>query len=289
MRIALLLFLMPIVCWAWGFQGHRIIADIAEKRLTPTTRTLLKPIQYLTRLQQLSIWPDTIRHYQPHTVDWHYTTAGQSLPNMPPTFKAPGHLPQALCQQFQLLTTPTTQHWQKRHEALSWVIHLVGDAHQPLHINQKDDSGANRCQVRWLNQKKRFNLHQVWDTLLVKTLPKSLYTHDSSIPDTVLARAPTAWLTEAMRLHTFIYPKPHKPFCRTAYQHTVYPYHINKYYIHTMQPIVAHQLQLAGQRLAYWLNDLLDSHFRETHPALQAWPGCVLKPQSFNRQHSTHI
>ena len=157
----------PILCFAWGFKGHQAIAQIAEQHLTSTTKIALQPIQYKTTFEQLSIWPDTIRRSTPLTTHWHYVTLStQQWPALP--LKNQGQLYTALWQQMKMLTDDQSIHWQDRHQALSWVIHLVGDAHQPLHINQGQDQGGNRCTVHWLTRKKPVNLHKVWDTLLVK-------------------------------------------------------------------------------------------------------------------------
>lgn len=56
---------------------------------------------------------------------------------------------------------------EERLTALKYVVHLEGDAHQPLHAGYGDDKGGNTCQVRW--DGRGSNLHHVWDTGMIET------------------------------------------------------------------------------------------------------------------------
>ena len=53
----------------------------------------------------------------------------------------------------------------KKVEALKWVVHLVGDLHQPLHVGRGADRGGNKIEVTWFG--KPSNLHKVWDDGLI--------------------------------------------------------------------------------------------------------------------------
>jgi hypothetical protein len=273
----ILLMYCPILCFAWGFKGHQAIAQIAEQHLTSTTKIALQPIQYKTTFEQLSIWPDTIRRSTPLTTHWHYVTLStQQWPALP--LKNQGQLYTALCQQMKILTDDQSIHWQDRHQALSWVIHLVGDAHQPLHINQGQDQGGNRCTVRWLTRKKLINLHKVWDTLLVKeTLklnPQLRIKHPITHDD--LIQPPLQWLYAGRAVHSIIYPKNPNTYCNKTRNVPFQPPKLDRPYIHQMIPIVTRQLQLSGQRLAYLLNQAFDPKFRATHPSSLPWIHCHL-------------
>lgn len=53
----------------------------------------------------------------------------------------------------------------QKQEALKYLIHLVGDAHQPMHVSRKEDKGGNTIQLRFDN--KGTNLHSLWDSKLI--------------------------------------------------------------------------------------------------------------------------
>ena len=49
--------------------------------------------------------------------------------------------------------------------ALEYILHIVGDVHQPLHAGNGDDRGGNDVKVRWFGDET--NLHSVWDSKLI--------------------------------------------------------------------------------------------------------------------------
>ena len=106
--------------FAWGFIGHKQVAIIAKQHLTPTTIQKLLPIQHKDSVEQLSIWPDTVRHYYPNTINWHYIT----IPTIPTKqldlSNKNGQLYQQLCNNIKALTKNDNAHWQEKHQALSW-------------------------------------------------------------------------------------------------------------------------------------------------------------------------
>jgi hypothetical protein len=53
----------------------------------------------------------------------------------------------------------------KEQESLKFLIHLIGDLHQPLHVGGKDDSGGNAVKLQWFGQPS--NLHRVWDSDMI--------------------------------------------------------------------------------------------------------------------------
>ena len=244
--------------WGWGFLGHKTIAKISKKHLTPTTLSELKHLQNQDSLEQLSIWPDTIRLYYPKTTKWHYTV-----------ILTPGAMPKneqgliypSLCKNIKLLNSPN-DHWQNKHRALSWVIHLVGDMHQPLHIGNGKDLGGNQYYVKWYKRKKPISLHKIWDNYLVKYAlrinPNLTYT---KISQQRINSSPLEWMQESRALHQFIYP------ASTMTK-------LNDPYAKKMSPVVIQQINLAAARLAYILNYIFDPEFRTNNPSSKAIAAC---------------
>ena len=174
---------LVIICWclvggfaqpamAYGTIGHRVVAEIAERNLTPKARALLKTLIGGEGLAYWANWPDFIKSdttgFWKPADQWHYInlTGNQAKENFTDSLKAqpvPNLYTQipAMMQQLGNGKLPL----QERRQALYFLLHLVGDLMQPLHVGRPEDLGANRIQVMWFS--KRTNLHAVWDTDLV--------------------------------------------------------------------------------------------------------------------------
>ena len=142
---------------AWGCEGHEIIAYVAEAHLTPRARaTALKilaasPIdRSLSRYCQprssnpfadASTWADDFRSQHPETAPWHFidiprgARKGPLAPYCPP---ATGCVVSALAAQLRILKNPESSA-AARADALRFIIHFVGDIHQPLHYTINND------------------------------------------------------------------------------------------------------------------------------------------------------
>ena len=49
--------------------------------------------------------------------------------------------------------------------ALKFLVHFIGDMHQPLHVGRGEDRGGNSIRVRWFGESR--NLHSVWDSAII--------------------------------------------------------------------------------------------------------------------------
>lgn len=150
---------------AWGPEGHAIVVDIASLHLTPQARaqiqTLLK-LRHDDHLDQISSWPDAIRKSQPKTGPWHYV----DIPLSSTHYVASRDCPQGNCAvaripYFQHILADTSAAPRKRLRALIFLVHLVGDIHQPLHAEDHHDKGGNDVKLTYFGQWT--NLHAVWD------------------------------------------------------------------------------------------------------------------------------
>jgi nuclease S1 len=173
-RRFLLVFLLafPIPAQAWGPEGHEVIARIAADNLSPAAH--LRISQLLggdaPALMVLdSNWADEIRADRPGTTNWHFVNIEVG---------SKGYDPRRDCarddcvvaqigRDLAVLRDPKAQHGAKL-EALRFLIHFVGDLHQPLHAADRHDKGGNNLIV-FLNG-KRTNLHRVWDEDVVVAL-----------------------------------------------------------------------------------------------------------------------
>ena len=169
------LFAAPTPCLAWGAEGHRIIAAIAADDLTPAARMQVEQLLGTDAgvgMVEASTWADEIRSRRPNTAPWHFV----DIPVEAQTYDAHRDCGNGDCVVAQIerdarivgdrqLAAPV------RAEALRFLIHFVGDLHQPLHASDNHDRGGN--QVHVLLRRRRANLHAVWDVDVVRALGRS--------------------------------------------------------------------------------------------------------------------
>lgn len=156
--------------FAWGPQGHAIIADIAQDHLDPAAQAEVKRLlaqEGLDRLDQISSWADANRRDYPKTGSWHYV----DIPLKDKAYEASrdcvgGDCVVAKINQYAHVLADRSASPQDRLLALKWVVHFVGDVHQPLHAEDNDDKGGNTVQVVFFG--KGTNLHAVWDSGIIE-------------------------------------------------------------------------------------------------------------------------
>ena len=156
-----------IICsylYGWGNTGHRVIGRVAEDRLSNKAKREIKRIMGHHDLAYLSFWGDEIRSDPNwrHASTWHYAT----IPDGENYVKGKhrGDIIEKI-KEFSEIANSSKAEVQERKEALKWLVHLVGDLHQPLHVGNGKDRGANSVKIKWFNEP--MNLHKVWDEKLL--------------------------------------------------------------------------------------------------------------------------
>ncbi len=178
--LSFILLEISISISAYDAMGHRIIADIAYNNLTNKVRTQVDHVLGKHGIIYYATWADDIRSDSKYAYSypWHYqdldenmTTADiKHLLNHP---KAEGnHLFFAIDSLSNVLKND-----KNNAEALKFIVHFIGDLHQPLHLGRKTDKGGNMVQINWFGRKT--NLHAVWDGAIIesKKMSYSEYSH----------------------------------------------------------------------------------------------------------------
>jgi S1/P1 Nuclease len=159
-------------CFGYGVTGHRVVAEIAQRHLAKKTLRELRELIGGEGLAYWSNWPDFIKSDTTGTWKaadrWHYVnlTANQARATFADSLK--GFAPPNLYTQIPAMIAQVkdkTLPLEKRRQALYFLVHFIGDLHQPLHVGRPEDLGANRINVMWFD--KKTNLHSVWDSDLV--------------------------------------------------------------------------------------------------------------------------
>jgi nuclease S1 len=282
------LLVLQACALAWGDNGHEAIALVARQCLSETTMTRVLKIlnsdaDNITRhdIAGAATWADKYRssadrniNYR-HTQHWHFVdmqiespdldAACFGRPKLPAGEPASGGPDEAcaidkLRQFIAELRAPDTDA-QERAVVLKFVLHLIADIHQPLHVSDNHDRGGNGVKiiVDGFPPKPSDNLHGFVDTQFVDaigTTPESLaaFLLNGITPAQAkhwAAGSPEDWTKEAFEVAVSdIYGTP--PLSTTEVQH------LDSKYVARMKDVVALQLSRAGIRLALTLNQALD-------------------------------
>lgn len=229
---------LPVTAWSWGSIGHYAICELAEKKVTPKTREALRKILGKMSLAQACNHMDEVRSHPDRatyekTFPWHFVEVpnGHTIDNAP---RSPqGDALEAMIRMEQKLKSRTGSAFEQ-FEALAFLTHLLGDVHQPLHVGNGQDMGANTCVVSFF--KRKTNLHVVWDSSLIEHLALS-FTELARFVDILDTKTETAyrkgdykdWITESANVRDQLYPKvfaggkevPGRPYCKKREEGTV--------------------------------------------------------------------
>jgi hypothetical protein len=235
--------------WSWGQTGHRVTGQIAEYYLSPKARAAVAQLLPLEDLAQASTFADEMRSnpsefWQKTSTPWHYVNVylGKNYEKAPPE----GDAVSALNQFKVSLLDPNTPLVVKQ-VALRFIVHIIGDLHQPLHSGTDQDRGGNTIEVNFFGQDT--NLHQVWDSGLIDR-QKLSYTEWSTRlkrgiseqqANTWMEPNPLIWVAESVEIRANVYPQKK---------------HISWGYQYDYIPTIHSQLQKGGVRIAAYLNHL---------------------------------
>jgi hypothetical protein len=162
---------ISIVLLSWGVTGHRTIGKIAENHLSPNAKAAVKDLLGGESLADVSTWADEVRGEAAYrsTGPWHYINVplGLSYPDFQKAVEemADKNIFTALQDQEKIVTDKTAPR-DRRVEALKFIVHFVGDSHQPMHVSRAEDKGGNTIQLNYDGQGT--NLHSLWDTKLIE-------------------------------------------------------------------------------------------------------------------------
>ncbi|HEY7928850.1 MAG TPA: S1/P1 nuclease [Steroidobacteraceae bacterium] len=273
---------------AWGEEGHRIVALVAQHFLSERTRTRLQALLTQddsgltvdTSMASEATWAD---HYRDSDRDgtrvryertwrWHFINLELTAPDLASACFGEPRLPPRLpasegpardctvdkIDEFEVeLASPLTP-GPERLRALQFLLHLVGDAHQPLHAADDHDEGGNRLHVS-ARAERAGNLHHYWDTVFVEELGDSAPQVANALWQQIGPRElaawrrgrPQDWVLESFGLAQRVaYGELPAPTARGRYR-------LSARYMRDSRAVVALQLSRAGVRLAWLLERAL--------------------------------
>jgi hypothetical protein len=173
--------------FAWADMGHSIVGQVAEDLIEPSTKDFVRGILGVEPLAVAAIFPDHVRddaRFHPDFDNFHFCEipTGYTYDTRPN--KATKDCYGAISQSIAILkdTSPKITREEKI-LALRYLIHVMGDITQPLHIGNGFDLGGNACAVRWMTpESSPTNLHSVWDDKMVVYLGQSFANPQANPP-----------------------------------------------------------------------------------------------------------
>ena len=250
-----ILFTMSTSALAWGQDGHRIIGQIAKERVSGRTAAAIEQILGEEDLAEASTWADEERSnpatfWQTEAGPYHYVTVpiGTTLDAVESPDEGDGL---TALRRFTQTVRSADAPPDEKALALRFIVHIVGDLHQPLHAGNGSDRGGNDIDVLWFGQET--NLHSVWDTRMLEgqNLSYSEYAEwlgrDIEPNETIdwWQPDPLIWIKESTDIRDTIYPQSGENVARLGYA-----------YQYQHLPTAERRLQQGGVRLAaylYWL------------------------------------
>lgn len=259
--ILLLTLSLSTPALALSRQGHEIVGELAERQLSPSAlaevRTLLAD-EPEPRLAAIAAWADQLRDQNPelgkHSAPWHYINflhdgcryvAERECPN--------GDCVVGAIEAQSKRLADRSLNRGERAEALKFVVHFVGDVHQPMHANERPDKGGNTFQIRYRDEGT--SLHGIWDYHIVNSAGHEHYSgYADALEKTALpldrsfslANPAAEWALES---------------CRSISEQAIYPpaHALDDAYIERQRPFLEQRLRQAGDRLARVLEAALST------------------------------
>jgi hypothetical protein len=261
MKKAVSILVLSVALLSWGVTGHRTCGRIAENHLTPAAKAAIHDILGDESIADASTWADEVRSVPEfrNNGPWHYIDLPLGLSFDDFTAHVKGMTQPnaywALCKLENDLVSPSTTHDQKA-VALKYIIHIVEDLHQPMHVSRAEDKGGNTIQLNYNGQGT--NLHALWDSKLIDhggLNDEQLAAQYDHIPTSTIKewqRATTIqWMWESYQISTRLYAEVDQMSNRT----------VPDAYTDAHMPIVKERIQMAGIRLAGLLNRIFGGHF----------------------------
>ncbi|GHA84613.1 S1/P1 nuclease [Cognatilysobacter bugurensis] len=268
---ALVLVAASTPALAWSALGHRLVGELAERQLSPEAKAEVARLlagEKEPTLAGVSTWADELRSSSPEafkrTAPWHYVKLSEGTCRFERARECKdGDCVIGAIEAQRDILADAAQPLEARRDALKFLVHFVGDVHQPMHANHRDDKGGNDYQIslRTPLQPEEYarkhyadgvmgtNLHSIWDYYLLASRGLDFDAYADRLatpwpPKKTPIGAPAAWATESCGYVEAqkIYPKSHK---------------LDHRYLDAKRPLAEQRVRQGAHRLATLLNESL--------------------------------
>ncbi len=246
--------ILSLVLVSWGYEGHYVVAEIAQRHLSPNAQTAVKNILGHKTMADVASYADELRSDPAYkaTGALHFLNIplGYTFEQFSAFVKNDRNqnIYSGLVGCINTLKDPAAGK-SKKAFALEFLIHLAGDSHQPMHVSRAEDKGGNTISVTFLGTGT--SLHSLWDSGLIDhqkiNYKKLAEKYDDATPEQIKkwqSDSIMIWLWESYQITTILYQEA---AANPDFDETYYEEHM---------PIIKNRIEKAGIRLAGVLNDI---------------------------------
>jgi hypothetical protein len=232
-----------------------VTGALAELYLTDEAKKAIAQLLPNEDLAEISTYADEMRsneseYWQKTATPWHYVTVHRGKTYEQEGAPKEGDAVTALAMFTKQLKDPKTSFADKQ-LALKFIVHIIGDLHQPFHTGTTEDHGGGTIKLNFLWTDT--TLHRLWDEDLIDKQLLSYSEWTNWLCRKITAENvkqwsstdPKVWIAESVKLRLGLYPKKEKLRWKYQYQNL---------------PIVKSQLQKAGVRIAAYLNAIFSKN-----------------------------
>lgn len=261
--LGLAFLIMSPAAQAWGPLGHKVTAQVAEEMLLPQTKQKLRQLLQNQTLPDVVNWADTIKQ----NPDWKFASWYHfekihdnenyidSIKGMTANERERGGMVTGILEAEKIYLSKTASQDEKQ-MAVKFLVHFIGDSHQPLHTGRVEDNGGNKVLLKWNG--KDVTLHAVWDVYIMNQShpdflneknPEEAYAKyliqkfKDTKPEQIRLDDVNMWVQESM-----------------SYRDSLYQYYNKEneaQYSSRFADTVDLRLYLAGLRMAAFLNQMV--------------------------------
>lgn len=266
----------PVI--AWSALGHKLVGELAQRHLTPAANAEVGRLlagEPDPSLAGVATWADTLRDREPdrfrQTSRWHYVNlSSDNCRYAPERDCKDGQCVIGAIAAQRAILADRSQPLAARRDALKFLVHFVGDIHQPLHANARNDQGGNRYQIslrtdiepeayareRYVGGVMGTNLHSVWDYYVLAERGLDLEQYAARLdrepwPPAMdrAARTPASWASESCGLTELrgLYPS----------ENGKEVHKLDRGYSRKHRALAEQRIRIAAYRLATLLNEAL--------------------------------
>jgi len=278
--LSIAILLSSQVLLSLGQNGHRIVAQICYDNLDENAKKEIDKILGDNYLAQIATWPDFIRSEKnwDFTKPWHFITIDPDISAAKAIEEAKAdpkicnvveamELMKAILKGDEAETKRfedlMTEHEVKpmngsvKATALAFLVHFIGDIHQPMHVGKNNDFGGNKIAVLFFSE--RTNLHTVWDSGIIDQEQLGFKVFADFVDKHTAPKAaewqnklhPVSWAKESVEARETIYNTLYDTTDKT----TGLP-NLSYNYQHDFLPVIEDRLGAAGYRAAAVLNSI---------------------------------
>lgn len=260
----------------WGPVGHRIVARLAQTQLTPEAFEYVRqlvPWHWHGNLSAMAVWGDDILYPDTNPTGYDNWQWSRPLHYINTEAWACKYSVEHDCSN-DMCVDGAIRNYTKRlksvldqvqhEEALYFLIHFIGDVHQPLHVGFSDDYGGNKVKGHFMNSSYETKLHSLWDSGIINyrirrdffSNPNLYYEY---IYQLMIRQKPLSndddirqWINESIEIvcqHVYFDDNQQK-------MNQSWEYNLQEKYFHESYRIIEQRLAQGGRRLAIWINSL---------------------------------